>query len=108
MSERSTFELPDFLWDALRQDAESQGKSQVKLLREIIESSNVDTAKLKRTIISFRLGEEYIKKLQDMADEALPEKMKGRKRGNKSAALQEILTQYFNGEKSQSQAFLIE
>lgn len=98
MSERTSFELPDFLWDALERDAESRGASKVQLLREIIDNSAIDLTRLKRSIVDFRLGEQYINDLQKLADEALPAKVKakGRRRGNKSAVLQEILLQYYS------------
>ena len=92
---RSSLELPDFLWEALEKEAQSQGKRKVELLREIIENNDIDTTRLKRSIVDFRLGKEYIQKLQNLADQALPEKAKGKRKGNKSAALQEILMQHF-------------
>jgi len=71
---RSSFELPDFLWETIEQEANSQGKSKVDLIKAIINNNKIDTTRLKRSLVSLRLGADYISELQELADKAVPER----------------------------------
>ena len=83
---RTSFDLPAFLWEHLEDEAAKKEIPKVVLLREIIQGSMIDVKTLPKRIVDFRLGEEYINKLDDIAKTARhPHK------GNRSQVLEAIL-----------------
>ncbi|SLM30146.1 hypothetical protein MTBBW1_2130041 [Desulfamplus magnetovallimortis] len=73
MSGRTSFELPYFLWDLLEKEAKIKGWNKVQVLREIIDATPVDASRLHRSIVDFLRGEDYINRLQEIADQSIPQ-----------------------------------
>ncbi len=93
---RTSFEFSEESLKMLEEEAEKRNIPPSEIMREIIETTHINTNNFQKRLKNVTVNQVHIDKLDEIGKKLVPEKWVGKRGVNRSAVAELLLKEYFN------------